>query len=85
MKKVFRSPIFSAALLLLAVFLLAFGSVGGTRAALNIESDIYDSQIRLGNISVALLSVRSVTRMFLVSWHSVVSNPGSMIGKINGE
>ena len=55
MKKVFRSPIFSAALLLLAVFLLAFGSVGGTRAALNIESDIYDSQIRLGNISVALL------------------------------
>ena len=55
MKKVFRSPIFSGALLLLAVFLLAFGSVGGTRAALNIESDIYDSQIRLGNISVALL------------------------------
>ena len=37
------------------MFLLAFGSVGGTRAALNIESDIYDSQIRLGNISVALL------------------------------
>ena len=55
MKKIIRSPFFTGALLLIALVLLAFGTVGGARAALTIQSDIYDSQIRLGTISAALL------------------------------
>ena len=40
MKKVFRSPAFTGLLFLLALGLLLAGTIGGTRAALTIQSDI---------------------------------------------
>lgn len=54
MKKVLRSPMVTVLLLLTALLLLTVGSIGGARAALNIQSDIYTSQFSLSDIGVAL-------------------------------
>ena len=54
MKKFFRSKTGTALLFVLAVALLTAGSIGGTRAVLNIESAIYESQIELTDIGVSL-------------------------------
>ncbi len=60
MKKVFRSPAFTGLLFLLALGLLLAGTIGGTRAALTIQSDIYTSQFELTDIGVALTEEGSV-------------------------
>lgn len=54
MKKLFRSPITSIALFVVAAGLLVFSSIGGIRAALNIFSEDYIAQIKLDEIQVAL-------------------------------
>lgn len=55
MKKILRSPFATGLLFLLAVGLLLTGSIGGTRAALTIFSDDYQSQLALYDIGVTLL------------------------------
>ena len=54
MKKLLRSPVVTGILFLLAVGLLLTGSIGGTRAALTIFSDDYQSQMALYDIGVTL-------------------------------
>lgn len=54
MKKIFRSPITSIVLFLIAAGLLISSSIGGVRAALNIQSEDYLAQIKLDEIEVAL-------------------------------
>ncbi|MBQ9686393.1 MAG: hypothetical protein IJV41_07625 [Oscillospiraceae bacterium] len=60
MKKALRSPIFTGVLFLLALALLLTGSIGTTRAALNIQSDTFYSDMALTNIGVALTENRKV-------------------------
>lgn len=54
MKKLFRSPITSIVLFVIAAGLLVVSSIGGVRAALNIESQFYTAEIVLDEINVAL-------------------------------
>ena len=54
MKKLIRTPLATGILFVLALVLLVFGSVGGTRAALNLQSQIYESQLKTSSIAVKL-------------------------------
>jgi len=54
MKRFFRSKAMTGVLFLLAVALLMTGSIGGTRAALSIQSGIYQSQMELSDIGASL-------------------------------
>lgn len=54
MKRILRSPAVTGLLFLMALILLLFGSVGGTRAALNLESSIYESQMNTTSIGVSI-------------------------------
>ena len=54
MKKLFRSKAVTGILFLLAVALLTTGSIGGTRAALNIYSEYYESELSMRDIGVSL-------------------------------
>ena len=55
MKKIFKSSVMTGFLFLLSILLLSVGTIGGTRAALQIESAEYESQISMRNIGVSLL------------------------------
>ncbi|MBQ9250333.1 MAG: hypothetical protein IJ179_08185 [Oscillospiraceae bacterium] len=55
MKRILRSPAMTVFLFVMAVALLMMGSIGGTRAALTIFSDDYQSQLALYDIGVTLL------------------------------
>lgn len=54
MKKLLRSPVVTIGLFALAITALLFGSIGGTRAALNATSEIYESQMETSQIGVSL-------------------------------
>ena len=54
MKKLFRTPLTTGILFVLALALLLFGSVGGARAALRDQSEIHYSNLETSTISVAL-------------------------------
>lgn len=54
MKKFFRSSMATAFFFVLSILLLSVGTIGGTRAALQIESNEYESQISMRNIGVTL-------------------------------
>ncbi len=54
MKKFFHSKTGTALLFVLAVALLAAGTIGGTMAVLNIQSGIYGSKIEMYDIGVSL-------------------------------
>ncbi len=54
MKRVLRSPLMTMMLFLLALILLLFGSVGGTRAALNRYSDVYESQMNTTSMAISV-------------------------------
>lgn len=53
--KIFRSPIMTVALFVLAAGLLLFGSIGGTRAALTAFSEDYVGELPVYNIGIALI------------------------------
>lgn len=53
--KIFRSPITTVALFLLAAGLLLTGSIGGTRAALTAFSQDYVGEVPVYNIGIALI------------------------------
>lgn len=55
MKNLTRSTTVTILLFLMAVFLLAFGSIGGARAALTEQSLIHYSNLETSSISVALM------------------------------
>ncbi len=55
MKKLFRTPLATGILFVLALALLLFGSVGGARAALTEQSLIHYSNLETSSISVALM------------------------------
>lgn len=48
-------PVVTAVLFALALLLLGSGTVGGARAALNIQSEYYNSEVELYDIGVALI------------------------------
>ncbi len=54
MKKILRSPAVTGFLFLMALILLVFGSIGGTRAALNRESAVYESQMNTTSMAIAI-------------------------------
>ena len=54
MKKLFRSPVMTGLMFVLAVVLLCVGGIGGTQAALQRESAIYRTEMQLRNIGVHL-------------------------------
>ena len=54
MKRILRSKILIALLFAVAVVLVGIGSIGGTRAVLSAESEIYESQLALSDIGVSL-------------------------------
>ena len=54
MKNLTRSTTVTVLLFLMAVLLLGFGSIGGARAALSLQSDIYESQLETTSINVAI-------------------------------
>ena len=55
MKKILRSPVMTVFLFVMAVALLTMGSIGGTRAALTIFSENYQSQLTLSDIGVTMM------------------------------
>lgn len=54
MKKLFRSPVVTGLMFVLAVVLLFAGGIGGAQAALQRESAIYRTEMQLRNIGVQL-------------------------------
>ena len=52
-------PVVTVVLFALALLLLGSGTVGGARAALNIESQYYNSEVELYDIGVALIELES--------------------------
>ena len=53
--KIFRSPVTTIVLFVVAAGLLLSSSIGGTMAILNIQSDDYLAEIVLDEINVGLL------------------------------
>lgn len=54
MKKFFKSSVMTALMFALAILLLSVGTIGGTQAALQRESNLYQGQISMKNIGVTL-------------------------------
>lgn len=54
MKKFFKSSVMTALMFALSILLLSVGTIGGTQAALQRESNLYQSQISMKNIGVTL-------------------------------
>ena len=55
MKKILRSPITTAVLFVVAAVLLVTGTIGGVRAAPNLESNAYGAQVKLSSVDTALV------------------------------
>ena len=78
MKNLTRSTAVTALLFLMAALLLVFGSVGGARAALNLQSDIYESQFETTSINVAITeSGEVVSNVMMLSSGDMVSRAGN--------
>ena len=54
MKNFFKSSVMTALMFALAILLLSVGTIGGTQAALQRESNLYQGQISMKNIGVTL-------------------------------
>lgn len=83
MKRLFHSPVITAVLLVMAVILVTAGTIGGTRAALNIQSDIYTSQFELTDIGVGLTEEGTV-----IAERDYVSNGqtnGNLMYQVDGK
>lgn len=78
MKNLTRSTAVTVLLFLMAVLLLVLGSVGGARAALNLQSDIYESQIETASINVAVTESGEVlSNVMRLSSGDMVSRTGN--------
>ena len=54
MKRLLRSPVMTSLMFVLAIIMLFAGGVGSTQAALQYESSLYKTELRLKNIGVGL-------------------------------
>lgn len=73
-------PVVTAVLFALAVFLLAGGTIGGTRAALNIQSEFYNSEVELLDIGVALVEKNNEGKFVEVAGKNSLMGENSKLG-----
>ena len=78
-KKILRSPITSIVLFLAATALLVTSSIGGVRAALNIQSEDYLAQIKLDEIEVALKENNIIVEGDLTLLNSLIPQGESLV------
>jgi len=74
-------PLVTGALFAVALALLLIGSVGGTRAALNIQSEYYNSEVEVLNIGVALIEQDADGKYQEVSGKNALMGKNTPIGK----
>ena len=86
MKNLTRSTTVTVLLFLMAVLLLVLGSVGGARAALSLQSDIYESQLETTSINVAITeNGKVVSNVMMLDSRDMVDRGGDKefkIGKV---
>lgn len=78
-------PVVTAVLFALAVIMLAGGAIGGTRAALNIVSENYDSKVEVLNIGVGLAEKNKDGNYVIVSGSGKLMGPDSQIADLIGK
>ena len=80
--KEFRGkPLVTGALFAVALALLLIGSIGGTRAALTIQSEYYNSEVEVLNIGVALVEKDADGVFQVVSGKDALMGENTPIGK----
>ena len=86
-KKILRTPVETTLLLLVAIGLLGYSSIGGARAAISIFSGSLNSQIALSNIGLTLMEGSTAGDMKSVSGsNSMLTHlKGIQLGKEYGE
>lgn len=83
-KDFLSKPAVTVVLFAIAVALLAGSAIGGTRAALNIQSEFYNSEVELLNIGVGLVEKQEIdgTAQFVpVSGKNALMGENSLIAK----
>ena len=73
-------PAVTAVLFALALLLLGSGTVGGARAALNIQSEYYNSGVELNDIGVALIEKQADDSFKVVAGKNALMGETSQIG-----
>ena len=73
-------PAVTAVLFALALLLLGSGTVGGARAALNIQSEYYNSEVELYDIGVALIEKQADDSFKVVAGKNALMGETSQIG-----
>lgn len=73
-------PVVTVVLFALALLLLGSGTVGGARAALNIESQYYNSEVELYDIGVALIEQQANGNFKVVAGKNALMGETSLIG-----
>lgn len=73
-------PVVTAVLFALALLLLGSGTVGGARAALNIQSEYYNSEVELYDIGVALIEKQADDSFKVVAGKNALMGETSQIG-----
>ena len=73
-------PVVTVVLFALALLLLGSGTVGGARAALNIESQYYNSEVELYDIGVALIEQQANGNFKVVAGENALMGETSPIG-----
>lgn len=73
-------PVVTVVLFALALLLLGSGTVGGARAALNIESQYYNSEVELYDIGVALVEQQANGNFKVVAGKNALMGETSPIG-----
>ena len=81
LKEFLGKPLVTGALFAVALALLLIGSIGGTRAALTIQSEYYNSEVEVLNIGVALVEKDADGVFQVVSGKDALMGENSPIGK----
>ena len=80
-KDFLSKPVVTATLFALALILVVTGAIGGTRAALNIQSEFYNTKAEVYNIDVALLEKDAKGEYQQVSGDNALMGKDTPIGK----
>ena len=81
LKEFLGKPLVTGALFAVALALLLLGSIGGTRAALTIQSEYYNSEVEVLNIGVALVEKDTDGVFQVVSGKDALMGENTPIGK----
>jgi hypothetical protein len=81
LKEFLGKPLVTGALFAVALALLLIGSIGGTRAALTIQSEYYNSEVEVLNIGVALVEKDADGVFQVVSGKDALMGENTPIGK----